>query len=69
MGEYLLRGYIVIGVICMVIEMYRIEKDSYKPRTYEERREYNSMYSIYLISACVLWPLFVFNLIKEHFRK
>ena len=69
MSEYLFRGYIVIGVICMVIEMYRIEKDSYKPRTYEERREYNSMYSIYMISACVLWPLFLYNLIKGYFKK
>ena len=69
MGEYTFGVYIVIGVICMVIEMYRIEKYSYKPRTYEEHREYNSMYSIYLISACILWPLFLFKLIKEHFEK
>ena len=69
MAEYVFGVYIVIGVICMVIEMYRIEKDSYKPRTYEERREYNSMYSVYLISACVLWPLFLYNLITGYFRK
>lgn len=57
--------YMVIGIICMVIEMCRVDKKLSKPETYEERREQSSMYAIYMMMVLMLWPVWLYYILKN----
>lgn len=62
MGKYAFITYMIIGFICMVIEMYRIDKMLPKTQSYDDRREQNSMYPIYMMMVLFFWPVWLDNM-------
>ena len=62
MGENIFITYMIIGFICMVIEMYRVDKMLPKPQSYDERHEQNSMYPIYMMIVLFFWPVWLYKI-------